>query len=385
MRRFPMIDGLRLLAAGLVLLSHVAFWTGAGDIDVRGPLLARGDSGVAVFFAISAFLLLRPWLRAEGDGVDLRRYAVHRAVRILPAYWVALLAVILVLVLRTGSVGSPATLVWHVFLLQGYTGTDYQAFTQTWSLTTEVTFYALVPLIGPALRKLLQAGVVRCLGALSIAGLVGVLAQIAATAGSRAGEHTWPRVLATCVIGHSLWFAVGATIAVLRTPQGRAWCSAQPWSRHLASLSTAGLLGLAGITYLLLSLPWAGPVGLQVPTVAAAVVKECGYALLAGLLLLAAVRPAGDQAAATVASSSALRTAGGISYAVFLWHVLVLQVMYLIAGWPLFSGGFGWMLFAVVVFTAIVSYASFVLIERPALTRWASSPVREQPAPGARV
>ena len=62
MARYRLIDGLRGLAALLVLLSHVGFWTGADHLDLSGGLLARGDSGVAVFFAISAFLLLRPWL-----------------------------------------------------------------------------------------------------------------------------------------------------------------------------------------------------------------------------------------------------------------------------------------------------------------------------------
>ncbi|MEO8749957.1 MAG: acyltransferase family protein, partial [Allobranchiibius sp.] len=99
MQRYRMLDLLRALAAALVLLSHVTFWTGAGDVDVSGPLLARGDAGVAVFFAISAFLLLRPYVRAglhQTATPGLRRYAIRRAARILPAYWLALTAVLLV-------------------------------------------------------------------------------------------------------------------------------------------------------------------------------------------------------------------------------------------------------------------------------------------------
>ncbi len=59
MQRIPWIDPLRGVAAGLVLVSHVAYWSGGSGIDGVGRLLARGDVGVAVFFAVSAYLLTR--------------------------------------------------------------------------------------------------------------------------------------------------------------------------------------------------------------------------------------------------------------------------------------------------------------------------------------
>lgn len=59
MQRIPWIDPLRGVAAGLVLVSHVAYWSGGSSIDGVGRLLARGDVGVAVFFAVSAYLLTR--------------------------------------------------------------------------------------------------------------------------------------------------------------------------------------------------------------------------------------------------------------------------------------------------------------------------------------
>lgn len=69
MGHLRLVDGLRAVAAGLVLVSHVAFWTGAANIDLVGGFVARGDAGVAVFFAISAFLLLRPAIARGLDGV----------------------------------------------------------------------------------------------------------------------------------------------------------------------------------------------------------------------------------------------------------------------------------------------------------------------------
>ncbi len=359
-----MIDGLRALAAVLVLLSHVGFWTGASRVDTSGPLLARGDSGVAIFFAISAFLLLRPHLADRPSPTP--RYLRHRAARILPAYWVALACVVAVEVAR-GRGFDLANLVAHVLLLQGYTGTDYQAFTQTWSLTTEVTFYLLVPLLGPWLARGVRrsaAATLRALGAVAVGGL-GVTAL--ATAGSQAGAGWWPGVLATSVLGHAAWFAVGAVIAVLETPTGRVLVPAT-WRR--AGTPTT-LLVIALLTYLVAATPLAGPVTLAVPSIGAALVKEALYSLLAGVLLAATVIPTRDPAAARIAGSAGLRRAGDLSYGVFLWHLLVLQLLYLATGWPLFSGGFAAMLFAVLVFTGFAALASAEFIELPALRRWA--------------
>ena len=67
MRRWPYLDGVRALAALLVLVSHVGFWTGRTEQGWSGTLLARGDVGVAIFFALSAFLLAGPWLAPGGD------------------------------------------------------------------------------------------------------------------------------------------------------------------------------------------------------------------------------------------------------------------------------------------------------------------------------
>src|SRR5699024_8930371 len=51
------LDLVRAVGAWLVLLSHVAFWTGRSSTGVVGGLGARGELGVAAFFALSALLL----------------------------------------------------------------------------------------------------------------------------------------------------------------------------------------------------------------------------------------------------------------------------------------------------------------------------------------
>src|SRR4051794_40093700 len=86
------LDGLRGLAALSVLVYHVALATvGAGAVAGAAGAL---HFGVPVFFVLSGLLLYLPFVRARMDGrprPSLRRYAVRRLARIVPAYWAALL------------------------------------------------------------------------------------------------------------------------------------------------------------------------------------------------------------------------------------------------------------------------------------------------------
>lgn len=363
MRRYGLIDALRGVSALLVLLSHVGFWTGADRLDLSGGLLARGDSGVAVFFAISAFLLLQPWLRADTTPA-LRVYAVRRAARIVPAYLIALLAVVLVAgswgAVGGAGVGGAGKVLAHLLLVQGYADTSYQSFSQTWSLTTEVTFYLLVPGIGTALGRLLQRSRRSVYGVLACVAVAGVLTQALTAAWTRVDPTSHAGVLGTSVLGHAAWFAAGAALAVaVQTGQ----------LDRLRVVGVGTWLGAACLVYLVASSGVAGPRDLHAPTVGQAAAKELLYALLAGLLLLASVRGPSDERWAAVADSPVSRFVGGISYGVFLWHVLVLQVIYLASGWALFTGPFAAVLFAVLVFSCLIAWASAALVEQPVLSR----------------
>jgi len=364
MARYRLIDGLRGVAAALVLLSHVGFWTGADNLDLSGGLLARGDSGVAVFFAISAFLLLRPWLAQDVPPPRIGAYAARRAARILPAYLIALAAVLLVAgtwgAVGGGGLGGAGKVVAHLLLVQGYADTSYQSFSQTWSLTTEVSFYVLVPVLGRALGRLLQRSPRAVYGALGATVAGGAVIQALTAVWTQHSPTTHAGVLGTSVLGHAAWFAVGAGLAVAVQ------------AGHLDRLRGIGVgtwLGAAGVVYLIASSGVAGPRDLHTPTVGAAVAKELLYTLLAGLLLLAAVRGPSDERWSAVAACPATRFAGDISYGVFLWHVLVLQVIYLASGWRLFTGPFSAVLFAVLVFSCLIAWASAALVEEPVLRR----------------
>src|SRR3954454_4417818 len=103
--RLDALDGLRGLAALGVLVLHVwMFSYGDNGKPPKGLLdLALGELrlGVQLFFVLSGFLLFRPFVAAALDGAgrvpSLTRYAIRRAARILPGYWLALGASFLLL------------------------------------------------------------------------------------------------------------------------------------------------------------------------------------------------------------------------------------------------------------------------------------------------
>lgn len=376
LQHYRMLDLLRGLAAFMVVLTHVGFWTGASGTNsaLSGPLLAHGDAGVAVFFAISAFLLLRPFVRAALEDVpapNLRRYVIHRMARILPAYLVVLGAVLLMAGLfpeRTGGIGSGLDIIRHLFLLQGYSDDRYQAFSQAWSLSTEATFYVLVPVIGTLLGRAAREarrGWI-AVGAAVLAGMAlqGVAAAwILEAPGSRAG------VLGLSVLGHASWFAVGAAVALLaeidpdQLPVGmRRWIT-------FGRLNPGVLTLAAALLYLVACTPLTGPIDLRSLSVGQAVAKETLYAAIAGLLLLAATSPVRGALAMAAAGSPAARWIGDTSYPLFLWHVLILQILYVSTGRALFTGQFTWTLIVVVSVSVVLARASVNLLERPVVVQ----------------
>ena len=85
--RFPLLDPLRAIAALAVVVTHTAELGGFNREHALGAWTVRLDSGVAVFFVLSAFLLYRPFVAARLDGrasPRVLRYARRRALRSCP-------------------------------------------------------------------------------------------------------------------------------------------------------------------------------------------------------------------------------------------------------------------------------------------------------------
>lgn len=154
------LDTIRGLAAVAVLLCHVAGYWAFMQLPGKLPqLFALGAHGVDVFIVISGFVLFYPVLRAAGD-LDPKQFFGRRALRILPAYYVAL-AIAAVLAMNPATarmvVADPASwgeLALHILGIQtwfpGSLGTINGSL---WSVSLELHLYLVFPLLVMAWRK----------------------------------------------------------------------------------------------------------------------------------------------------------------------------------------------------------------------------------------
>ncbi|WP_186290557.1 acyltransferase family protein [Gordonia zhaorongruii] len=359
-RFYPQLEGMRAVAALGVLTTHVAFQTASLDWPVIGPLLGRLDLAVALFFALSGFLLWRPYASAAHDAdaspPDVTRYLKHRFVRIWPAYAVVVIVVLLLLPQARDS----SLTVWlaNLTLTQVFVPlTLAPGLTQMWSLSVEVAFYLLLPIAGYAIvalrgrRARYRVPLILGISAVSLtwAWAVNVLPLADGVEGKN-----W-------VFGHLPWFAGGLVlaeiVAAVRTGAVSADSRLIRWSSNRPAM-----LGIVVIAYCLASTPLAGPVGLAPmndPQYAAKMLLGgiAAYAVLAPLVL--------RDDRFRFLESPVMAALGRWSYGIFIWHVAVLTSMFGLFGIPAFAGRFVAIWLLTVVITVPVSAASYIFLEEP--------------------
>ena len=149
----PPVEGMRACAAVGVVVTHVAFQTGHTG-GVAGRLFGRFDLAVAVFFALSGFLL---WRGHAAAARDLRpvpatgHYLRSRLIRIMPAY---LVAVVVILTLLPDAKADLTVWLANLSLTQIYVPLTLTAgLTQMWSLAVEVSFYLALPVFALLVRR----------------------------------------------------------------------------------------------------------------------------------------------------------------------------------------------------------------------------------------
>lgn len=168
--RNPQLEGLRAVAALAVLVTHVSL-NAMGNHGPFGGLLARLDVGVAVFFVLSGYLLYRPFAAAllrDEPLPSVRRYFRHRFLRIVPLYWVVVVASFLFapsvgLVMpttgfSTAAAGATAVPLWTMFRFVTFTQVYWHdslagPFPQAWTLATEMAFYLFLPVLVWAIAR----------------------------------------------------------------------------------------------------------------------------------------------------------------------------------------------------------------------------------------
>jgi peptidoglycan/LPS O-acetylase OafA/YrhL len=331
--RLDSLTGLRALAALLVVGTHAAFATGKLSHGYIGLVLARMEIGVSIFFALSGFLLFRPWVVAAADAAgapSAGTYARRRLRRIMPAYVVT---VLLAYGVYSGYSTGPnpgqswSGLVRHLTLTQIYTDNYlltylHRGLSQTWSLAVEAAFYAVLPMLAHLLLVVLCGD--RWRPARLLAGLA-VLAAIAPVWLIVLNATDWlPNSAGMWLPAQLAAFAGGMAVAVVHV-MGVRW--------------RAGLLvPAAAVLYLVVSTPLAGAITMGQVPLWQPPAKALLYAVIATLVVATPTLGA-PGTFDRLLGSKPMVWLGEISYEIFLLHVLVMAlVLGSVLGWPLFTG-----------------------------------------------
>src|SRR5687768_11910933 len=166
-RRHAALDGLRGIAALTVFAIHVWIYQLPNTVELRRDswektLLFEGRVAFVMFFVLSGFLLYRAFARAaigRSRPVAVGSYLVRRAARIAPAYYLALAGTLTLLSLAGDVPGrrlvDAGELPLFFLFAQNYSpDTLLKLNAATWTLTVEVVFYLLLPLVGLAALRL---------------------------------------------------------------------------------------------------------------------------------------------------------------------------------------------------------------------------------------
>jgi peptidoglycan/LPS O-acetylase OafA/YrhL len=140
------LQGLRAIAASAVIVDHAMnalIVRGLLDVGLRPAAWLLGWMGVALFFVISGFIMIRTAANGFGSAATARTFLRRRIVRIVPLYWVATAIYTVLRGVAGEGVRSDALIRSLVFL-------PYRAGTepvmrpivgQGWTLNYEIVFY----------------------------------------------------------------------------------------------------------------------------------------------------------------------------------------------------------------------------------------------------
>ena len=156
----PSFDGYRAYAILGVVLFHI--------FQTSGVFGAAGDSAIGilfwgvlprsldVLFIVSGFVIYLPTVVRDGDFGRVSAFAVRRAARLVPAYYVTLLIALLLLATVEPSAGLPsggeigahfAVLQTPLLLFTNDFQLGFGVVPPVWTLSVEVGFYVVLPLV----------------------------------------------------------------------------------------------------------------------------------------------------------------------------------------------------------------------------------------------
>ncbi|MEW8305417.1 MAG: acyltransferase [Candidatus Thiodiazotropha sp.] len=389
--RFQALDGLRAIAIIQVVLFHCLYLNYSTiPAAKREALLAQmspwlnwiwqGDKGVDLFFVLSGFLITMLLLREHLNSgrVSISAFFFRRAGRILPAY---------VLLLITGwLVAEPNhEYLWsNLLFINNLTHADSIYLPWSWSITVEVQFYLLFPII--ALPAIIHS---RCPFAVTVLIVLAALASRQAIlylnyelvtvpfyeqVYDPARFGAWWRELYIQLHTRAGPIAFGIAAAVIYTfydDRLKAFIAEKP-----AATKTAIVLALA-ISLFAHSVPYHDPtqnylerIGIGANFWLLAQHRNL-YALCSAVILLFVLAPRGYfKSLHSILSSRILGFIARISYSAYLFHILLLNAVFrqLRDLLPDNIGDPGWLILGSVLTIAMTIVAAsviYLLVEKP--------------------
>jgi peptidoglycan/LPS O-acetylase OafA/YrhL len=155
-------NGVRGVGMLLVFFTHLFLFADPADKNNMlsygwaAPILGHIDLGLAAFFALSGYLIARPFARHYVVGTRkprLRSYVRNRVLRVMPAFYVFTVLVLLrfgldgTLASGSSNTSNARQVVEQLLFLQGQAaGPAAIPIGPAWSIGAEVGFYVLIPI-----------------------------------------------------------------------------------------------------------------------------------------------------------------------------------------------------------------------------------------------
>jgi peptidoglycan/LPS O-acetylase OafA/YrhL len=387
-------DFVRALACLMVLGHHVAQRLDPTILPPEQMWIPRavtmGAFGVGAFFVLSGYLLSRPFWLAFDAGQpmpSLRTYAIRRAARIVPGFWLALTVTFIlsftllrfpfdgILVLRYLS---------GMFLVSGFhwlTWFPVEFDGPLWSIGPEIISYAVLPLFLLLVFKQPLRGWWAILLWFVIIVFV-VVAQFFALRylqpdayqrgwefGTVGGaKFWWPQF---SPIGFFATFAIGALAAGI-----------QVRFKQLRS-GWFDLLAIAGLVCGVACIAWYYPIP-EANAVGAIPYGFPWFAFSIGMILIGLPS---SVVLHRITDIAPIAYVARVSFGVYIWHYLLMEIVrvlwqprYVFWGMTNISA-WAWISFAIVVLSFFIATLSYALLEEP-IIRWARG-LERRPTPNA--
>jgi peptidoglycan/LPS O-acetylase OafA/YrhL len=335
----PALTGLRFFLALWVIIDHLV---GRGNIyepvaaALPAPLQAiirGGYQAVPTFFVLSGFVLARTYASTDWSPSNAWKYLVGRFARIYPVYLLSLL-IVLPFIMKSKEQPKGWLVTMHLTLTQGWFVGHYKAGwnTPAWSLSCEMFFYLIFPLLivamkGRGWRGTIGAALFAC-----------VITQVMLAFGI--SDQLKPIIhLSDFLMGIAVCGAFDLIAERGAAPTGK-------WFYRIGLLGSAAIIGYAQFL----------PKSIAVNTL----LRPMNALLLLGLGL-------GGGWVARGLSTRPVVFFGKASYAMYILHV---PILWWAVSWPIFARRYLY-----VAFVVAISCIVYAMLEQPA-NRWIRSLVK---------